>query len=112
MWSNCGASSRPTRRSRGISSASAASATGSSHENDTKTSSNRRVPVTCGPYSRSMEITRMHLKTRQLTLAALLLTAAGLAQQRRQQDIDLQAAIRKETIEGDLNGAIKQYAAI
>jgi Tol biopolymer transport system component len=34
------------------------------------------------------------------------------AQPRQQQQIDLQAAIRKETIDGDLNGAIKQYAAI
>jgi Tol biopolymer transport system component len=59
-----------------------------------------------------MEITRMHRRTTQFTLAALLLAASGLAQQRRQPDIDLQAAIRKETIEGDLNGAIKQYAAI
>jgi Tol biopolymer transport system component len=32
--------------------------------------------------------------------------------QPRQQQIDLQAAIRKEAVEGDLNGAIKQYAAI
>jgi Tol biopolymer transport system component len=55
----------------------------------------------------------MHRRTAQFTLAALLLAAAaGLAQQRRQPDIDLQAAIRKETVEGDLNGAIKQYAAI
>jgi Tol biopolymer transport system component len=60
-----------------------------------------------------MEITRMHRRVAQITLAALLLAAAaGLAQQRRQPDIDLQAAIRKETVEGDLNGAIKQYAAI
>jgi Tol biopolymer transport system component len=60
-----------------------------------------------------MEITQMHRRTAQFTLAALLVAAAaGLAQSRRQQDIDLQAAIRKETIDGDLSGAIKQYRAI
>jgi Tol biopolymer transport system component len=44
-------------------------------------------------------------------LAGLLLAGAGMAQQKKQ-DVELQAAIRKETVDGDLNGAIKQYAAI
>jgi Tol biopolymer transport system component len=68
--------------------------------------------VTLARYSRVMEITRMHRKTAAFALAALLVAAAGVAQQRRQQDIDLQAASRTETVDGDLNGAIKQYAAI
>ena len=36
----------------------------------------------------------------------------GVAQQKRPQDVDLQAAIRTETVDGDLNGAIGQYSAI
>ncbi len=47
-----------------------------------------------------------------LVVTAVLLAAAVTAQQKRQQDIDLQAAIRTETVDGDLNGAIKQYGAI
>ena len=42
----------------------------------------------------------------------VLLAGGVIAQQKRQQDIDLQAAIRTETVDGDLNGAIKQYGAI
>lgn len=52
---------------------------------------------------------------RTLTVAVItvvLLAAGTIGQQRRQQDIDLQAAIRTETVDGDLNGAIKQYRAI
>lgn len=55
----------------------------------------------------------MRRKAAQALLGALLLAGAiGVAQQRKQQEIDLQAAIRKETVDGDLNGAIKQYSAI
>ncbi len=46
-----------------------------------------------------------------IVLAGMLL-AGAMAQQRQQPEIDLQAAIRKENVDGDLNGAIKQYAAI
>ncbi|MBI3490199.1 MAG: PD40 domain-containing protein [Acidobacteria bacterium] len=42
----------------------------------------------------------------------VLLAGGVIAQQKKQQDIDLQAAIRTETVDGDLNGAIKQYGAI
>ena len=49
---------------------------------------------------------------RVLWSALLVAAAIGVAQQRRQQDIDLQAAIRTESVEGDLNRAIRQYAAI
>ena len=45
-------------------------------------------------------------------LAGMLLAGGAMAEQRQQQDIDLQAAIRKENVDGDLNGAIKQYGAI
>jgi Tol biopolymer transport system component len=55
----------------------------------------------------------MRRKAAQALLGALLLAGAiGVAQQRKQQEIDLQAAIRKETVDGDLNGAIKQYSPI
>ena len=47
-----------------------------------------------------------------LVVTVVLLAGAVTAQQRRQQDIDLQAAIRTETVDGDLNAAIKQYGAI
>jgi len=54
------------------------------------------------------------LLVKALVSAAVLLVSmiAGSAQQRRQADIDLQAAIRIETVDGDLNAAIKQYEAI
>lgn len=45
-------------------------------------------------------------------LAGVLLGGGVIAQQRKQQDIDLQAAIRTETVNGDLNSAIKQYGEI
>lgn len=52
-------------------------------------------------------------RTGMAFVAAVVLLAGGVvAQQKRQQDIDLQAAIRTETVDGDLNGAIKQYGAI
>lgn len=47
-----------------------------------------------------------------LVVAVMLLAGGAVAQQRRPQDIDLQAAIRTETVDGDLNGAIKQYRAL
>jgi len=47
-----------------------------------------------------------------LVVSVVLLAGVVTAQQKRQQDIDLQAAIRTETVDGDLNGAIKQYGAI
>ena len=47
-----------------------------------------------------------------LVMTVVLLAGAVTAQQKRQQDIDLQAAIRTETVDGDLNRAIKQYGAI
>ncbi|HKE21091.1 MAG TPA: hypothetical protein VKB88_01810 [Bryobacteraceae bacterium] len=47
-----------------------------------------------------------------LVLLGSILYGIADAQPRQQQQIDLQAAIRKETVDGDLNGAIKQYAAI
>ena len=41
--------------------------------------------------------------------AALFLVSGALAQQSRPAEIDLQAAIRVETMNGDLKAAIKQY---
>ena len=45
-------------------------------------------------------------------LAGMLLAAGAVAQQKKQAEIDLQAAIRKETVDGDLKAAIKQYGDI
>src|SRR5687767_12710284 len=59
-----------------------------------------------------MESTTMKRALTGFIAAAVLLAGSAAAQQKKQQDIDLQAAIRKETVDGDLNGAIKQYAAI
>jgi Tol biopolymer transport system component len=59
-----------------------------------------------------MEVSNMRNVATALVMTAVLLAAAVTAQQKRQQDIDLQAAIRTETVDGDLNGAIKQYGAI
>ncbi len=47
-----------------------------------------------------------------LVMTVVVLAGAVTAQQTRQQDIDLQAAIRTETVDGDLNAAIKQYQTI
>ena len=44
--------------------------------------------------------------------AGLLLAVSAIAQQNKQADIELQAAIRTETVNGDLKSAIKQYEAI
>jgi len=51
------------------------------------------------------------------TMTILLLTGAlvigiGLGQQQDRAEVDLQAAIRMETVEGNLTGAIEQYKAI
>ena len=45
-------------------------------------------------------------------LVAAALLAGGLVSQTRQQEIDLQAAIRTETVDGDLKAAIRQYGVI
>jgi TolA-binding protein len=45
-------------------------------------------------------------------LVGLLISVGLAAQQRKQSEIDLQAAIRLETVDGDLNGAITQYKQI
>ena len=47
-----------------------------------------------------------------LVLAAALLSGVAIAQRAPQQDVDLQAAIRTETVDGDLRGAIEQYKKI
>jgi Tol biopolymer transport system component len=63
--------------------------------------------------ARDMRRSRFSILKALLSAAVvLLLIGVGSAQQRRQADIDLQAAIRIETVDGDLNAAIKQYEAI
>src|SRR5688572_23289240 len=48
-----------------------------------------------------------------LTIAGLVIAlTVGATAQRNQAELDLQAAIRTETVDGDLQKAIKQYAAI
>ena len=44
-----------------------------------------------------------------LVMAGALATGIGSGQQKGQQEVVLQAAIRKETVEGDLKGAIEAY---
>jgi Tol biopolymer transport system component len=46
------------------------------------------------------------------SVVAALLLAGGMLAERQQQQVELQAAIRQETVDGDLQGAIKRYAAI
>lgn len=47
-----------------------------------------------------------------LILAGVLLAGGAIAQQKKQAEIDLQAAIRKEAVDGDLKGAIDRYKKI
>ncbi len=55
----------------------------------------------------------MKAPTAGFALAAMLLaTGVGVVAQQKKQEIELQAAIRTETVDGDLKDAIKQYRAI
>jgi Tol biopolymer transport system component len=70
-----------------------------------------------GPSCWLTRVTRMEVSDMRRILTAvvvIIVVLAGgvIAQQKKQQDIDLQTAIRTETVDGDLQGAIKQYAAI
>jgi len=62
-------------------------------------------------------VRRMEVRDMRTTWTAFLvivvLVAGGVgAQQQKQAEIELQAAIRTETVDGDLQGVIKQYGAI
>src|SRR5262245_21681913 len=59
-----------------------------------------------------MEVSNMGRAATAFVVTVVLLAGVVTAQQTRQQDIDLQAAIRTETVDGDLNDAIRQYGAI
>src|SRR5689334_12528573 len=61
-----------------------------------------------------MEMTDMrhHVLVLTAVLAIIASMTVGSAQRGRPQDIDLQAAIRTETVEGDLAKAVRQYEAI
>jgi Tol biopolymer transport system component len=59
-----------------------------------------------------MEMSDMRNVATAFVVTVLVLAGAVTAQQKRQQDIELQAAIRTEMVDGDLTGAIKQYGAI
>src|SRR5438876_55191 len=59
-----------------------------------------------------MEVSDMRRTVTAFAAIVVLLASGVIAQQKRQQDIDLQAAIRTETVDGDLNGAIKRYESI
>ncbi len=54
----------------------------------------------------------MRHATTAVIVGVLLLAGVVTAQQKRTQDVDLQAAIRTETIDGNLKGAIEQYKKI
>jgi Tol biopolymer transport system component len=59
----------------------------------------------------------MEAKTMQKSMTIILLTGTlaiglGLGQQKDRTEVDLQAAIRMETVEGDVKGAIELYAEI
>jgi Tol biopolymer transport system component len=54
----------------------------------------------------------MRIMIRSLFLTTALLASGGMAQQPSQQNLDLQAAIRTESIDGDLNLAIRQFQTI
>lgn len=47
-----------------------------------------------------------------IALAVVLLAAGAITQERRPQDVALQAAIRTETVDGNLESAVKQFADI
>lgn len=54
----------------------------------------------------------MRTNATRFVLAGMLVATVVIAQQRKQQEIDLQAAIRTETVKGNLKEAIKQYQTI
>jgi Tol biopolymer transport system component len=56
-----------------------------------------------------MEVIAMREFLAVLVMAGALATGIGSGQQKGQQEVVLQAAIRKETVEGDLKGAIEAY---
>src|SRR5215470_10487204 len=56
-----------------------------------------------------MEATHMR---RGSSLLAALLFAGAIMAERQKQEIELQGAIRQETVDGDLQGAIKRFRAI
>jgi Tol biopolymer transport system component len=59
-----------------------------------------------------MEAIQMRTRLTGFISAGLLLAGGVAAQQGKQAEIDLQAAIRTETVKGDLKGAIEQYKKI
>jgi Tol biopolymer transport system component len=59
-----------------------------------------------------MEASDMRKAAILIAFSVLLLTGSVTGQQKRQQDVDLQAAIRTETVNGNLREAIKQFETI
>ena len=93
------------------SSASGALATGSRHDNDTNSSQAPHHRGTPGRYRGTTE--EIDMRTLTAVVVALVLLAGGaITQERRPQDVALQAAIRTETVDGDLENAIKQFGDI
>jgi len=71
------------------------------------------MPLTMRRYSATTEATYISIRRIAIVLATALFFVNGmLAQQTRQAEIDLQAAIRVESVNGDLKAAIKQYETL
>ncbi len=60
----------------------------------------------------AVEVTDMKTTSLALVVTVAVLSATVMAQQTRQPEVALQAAIRTETIDGDLRAAIRQYEAV
>jgi Tol biopolymer transport system component len=82
---------------------------GSKHEIDTDTSPRRQHPSTVARYAVDQEAMNMRRTTLALLAVATMLAGGLAAQQKTRPDVDLQAAIRTETVDGDLKSAIGQY---
>jgi len=63
-------------------------------------------------YIVSMEVMAMRKILAILLMTGALALGIGSGQQKDRTEVDLQAAIRRETVEGDLKGAIEQYKKI
>jgi len=80
--------------------------------NNTDMTQNRRTGFTLHLHTAAMEVIEMRKILAVLIMAGALATGVGSGQQKGQQEVALQAAIRMETVEGNLKGAIQAYKKI